>query len=55
MRTFDILFDELATARARYEDLRKAGAPITERLDARVALDDLRVQVSAARRTGLIG
>ncbi len=49
MSDFENLVDRLAAARARYEDLQTAGAPLTERVHARTALHALRSQAGAAR------
>lgn len=50
MPNFENLFDDLAAARARYEDLRVSGVSLSERVDARSALHALRSQVGAVRR-----
>ncbi len=56
MRDFTALLMELATARSRYEDLRRRNAPLDERLDSRIQLDELRATIGSARRNyaGLI-
>jgi len=49
MSDFENLLDRLAAARARYEDLRATGAPLTYRVHARTVLHDLRAQAGEAR------
>lgn len=50
---FNTMLHELAAARSRYEDLRSAGAPTGELVDARVGLLYLRAEIARARR-GLV-
>lgn len=55
MSDFENLFDRLAAARARYEDLQTVGAPLAERVHARTVLHDLRSQAGAARHRSTEG
>ena len=48
--TFDELFTRLAEARLRYEDLRSQPAPLPDRLNARIALEGIRVEIARFRR-----
>lgn len=51
--TFESTFKKLASARSRYEELRIAGAPIAQLVDARVELIGLRAEMARARRQGI--
>ena len=48
--SFETVFNQLANARVRYEDLRIAGAPPADLVEARVDLIDLRAEMARARR-----
>jgi hypothetical protein len=49
--SFDRLLKELATARIRVEDLRAHNAAVSDRFEARVALDALRLEMARSRRS----
>ncbi len=46
---FDVLFDELLATRRRYEELRIAGAPHSDRAEARTQLHLLRAAMASVR------
>lgn len=50
-KRFDELLKELATARIRVEELRSHEAAVAERFEARLALDNARLEMARSRRT----
>jgi hypothetical protein len=49
MSDFDNVFNALAAARVRYEDLRISGGPLADRVHARTELHHLRSQAADYR------
>jgi hypothetical protein len=49
MSDFDTVFDALAAARVRYDDLRISGGPLAERVHARANLHHLRARAADYR------